>query len=163
MNKKSIKTVWGYHFDWNKHWHVEFCMMTSGLYYKRVMIVIYNCSRCRLYYQHVMMVTLALGRSLIYDPWGVIYASKGMLQFTARLYNCKGVYSTGHWYTLYIPVLHCPQSGSVINQTLVPVPSISCFIFLNNYFIYPEQNVLAFTQDAYCHLVLCLPLIVSPF
>ncbi len=53
------------------------------------------------------------------------------------------------------------QWGSVNHQMAVPVPSISCCIFINNYFFYQEPNELAFNRHTCCHLVICLWLIAS--
>ncbi len=53
------------------------------------------------------------------------------------------------------------QWGSVNHQMAVPIPSISCCVFNNNYFFYQELNELAFNRDTCCHLVICLQLIAS--
>ncbi len=53
------------------------------------------------------------------------------------------------------------QWGSVNHQMAVPVPSVSCCVFNNNYSFYQEPNELAFNRDTCCYLVICLQLIAS--
>ncbi len=53
------------------------------------------------------------------------------------------------------------QWGTVNHQMAVPVPSINCCVYNNNYYFFQEQNELAFNWDTCCHLVICLQLIAS--
>jgi len=60
-------------------------------------MVIYSHSHCGIYCKYVMMVILALAKSINYYPRGMIYDHTGTIQFAAYLYVCNNFYSTGHW------------------------------------------------------------------